>query len=145
MVIFLWLIHMPFICNVCRFSSFCGSGMVSWPFLAYLGSFTGLCNAAQANWGRDFFTSGQNTQTFYSQLSTRSLCQILCGSHIKIWNLANHTKNKTKSIKMLDLLMKNWKLRVRYSLFHFFHVICKMWTAMHLPQASCTELTLYKI
>ena len=29
-------------------------------------------------------------------------------------------KNKTKNIKMQDLLMKNWKLRVRCSLFHFF-------------------------
>ena len=29
-----------------------------------------------------------------SQLSTRSLPQMLCGSHIKIWNLANHIKKK---------------------------------------------------
>ena len=48
-------------------------------------------------------------------------------------------------MKMLDLLMKNWKL-----LFHFFHVICKIsnfniWTAKHLTQASCTELTLLKL
>ena len=48
---------------------------------------------------------------------------------------------------MLDLFMKNWKLRVWCSLFHFFHVICKisnfnMWTAKHLAQASCTGLTL---
>ena len=56
-------------------------------------------------------------------------------------------KNKTKNIKMLHLLVKNWKLRVWSSLFHFFYVICKisdfnMWTAKHLAQASCTELTL---
>ena len=44
------------------------------------------------------------------------------------------TKQKSKGIKMLDLFMQNWKLRVRCSLFHFFfHVICKisnfnMWT-----------------
>ena len=61
---------------------------------------------------------------------------MLCGSHIKIWNLGNHMKN-----------IKNWKLRVWCSLFHFFHVICKIsnfniWTAKHLAQASCTELTL---
>ena len=63
---------------------------------------------------------------------------MLCGSHIKIWNLANH-------IKMLNLLVQNWKLRVWCCLFHFFHVICKisnMWTTKHLAQASCTELTL---
>ena len=72
---------------------------------------------------------------------------MLCGSHIKIWNLANHMKKLTKSIKILDLLIKNWKLRFWWSLFHFFHVICKisnfnMWTAKHLAQASCTELSL---
>ena len=46
-------------------------------------------------------------------------------------------KNKIKNIKMPSLLMKNWKLRVWYSLFHIFHVIGKisnlnMWTAKHL-------------
>ena len=56
------------------------------------------------------------------------------------------TKQK-KNIKMLDLLVKDWKLRVWCSLFHFFQVICKisnfnMWTAKHLALASCTELTL---
>ena len=59
-------------------------------------------------------------------------------------------KNKTNSIKILDLLMKNWKIRVWYHLLHFFHVICKilnfnMWAAKHLAQASCTELTLRRI
>ena len=47
---------------------------------------------------------------------------------------------------MLNLLVKNWKLRVWCSLFHSFHGICKIsnvdtWTAKHLAQASCTELT----
>ena len=38
-------------------------------------------------------------------------------------NLAKQEKkNKTKSIKILDLLLKNWKLRVWCSLFHFFSV-----------------------
>ena len=54
---------------------------------------------------------------------------------------------KTKNIKMLNLLVKNWKLRLWCSLFHFFHVIFEisnfnMWTEKHLAQASCTELTL---
>ena len=62
---------------------------------------------------------------------------------------AVHLQTTWKNIKMLDLLMINWKLRVWSSLFHFFHVICKisnfnMWTAKHLAQASCTELTLFK-
>ena len=52
---------------------------------------------------------------------------------------------KMKDIKMLNLLVKNWKLRVWCSLFHFFHVICKIFdmrTTNHLVQPSCTELTL---
>ena len=66
---------------------------------------------------------------------------------LKFEILQNTWKNKTKSIKMLDLLMKKWKLRIWCSLFHFFHVISKisnftMWTAKHLAQVSCTELTL---
>ena len=53
-------------------------------------------------------------------------------------------KNKVRNIKMLNLLVKNWKLRVWCYLFHYFHVICKisnfnMWTAKHLAQASCIE------
>ena len=55
-------------------------------------------------------------------------------------------KNKTKTIKMLDLVVKNWKLRVWCSLFHFFHVIWKISNFnMHLAQASCTELTLKRL
>ena len=53
----------------------------------------------------------------WSQLSTRSLRQMLCGSHIEIWNLANH-KKQNKNIKMLDLLMKTKKQRVWCSLFY---------------------------
>ena len=66
---------------------------------------------------------------------------------LKFGILQTTWKNKTKNIKMINLLVKNWKLRVWCSLFHFFHVICKisnfnMWTTKHLVQASCTELTL---
>ena len=83
-------------------------------------------------------------------------------SIIKIQYISNHLKpknfkeckfghswiNESKSpIYSTVILVKNWKLRVSCSLFHFFHVICKilnfdMWTAKHLVQASCTELTL---
>ena len=42
-----------------------------------------------------------------SQLSTRSLCQMLCSSLIKIWYLANHIKNKTKNMEILNLLVIN--------------------------------------
>ena len=76
-------------------------------------------------------------------------CSKCFGVHelkFEIWQTT--WKNKTKNVKVLDLLMKNSKLKVWCSLFHFFHVICKisnfyMWTAKHLPQASWTELTLH--
>ena len=69
---------------------------------------------------------------------------MLCGSRIRIWNLANCMEKQNITN---HLLMKNWKLRVWCCLFHFFHVMCKilnliMWTTKHLAQASCTELTL---
>ena len=72
---------------------------------------------------------------------------MLWGWCIKVWNLATTWKNKTKNIKMRQMLVKNSKLRVWCSLFNFFHVICKisnfnMWTAKHLSKSSCTELTL---
>ena len=41
--------------------------------------------------------------------------------HVSKFEILKTTwKNKTKSIKMLDVLMKNWKIRVWCSLFHFF-------------------------
>ena len=49
---------------------------------------------------------------------------------------------------MLNLLVKNWKTKgLKFFVSFFFHVICKvsnfnMWTANHLAQASCAELTL---
>ena len=70
---------------------------------------------------------------------------MLCGSHIKIWNFANHMKKQNK--KHQNLLAKNWKLRIWCLWFHFFHVIWNsisnfnMWTTKHLAQVSCTELT----
>ena len=77
---------------------------------------------------------------------------MLRGSHIKVWNLANPMKKQNKkhqNATYVDLLVKNWKLRVWCSFFHFIHLICEisnfdMWTAKHLAQASFTELTLIK-
>ena len=60
---------------------------------------------------------------------------MLCGSHIRIWNLANHMKNKTKSTKMLGLLMKNWKLRVWCSLFLFFMWFARFQILIFEPQS----------
>ena len=82
-----------------------------------------------------------------SQLSRRSLRQILCGSHIKIWNLANHMKKQNKKHQNAKSIGEKLKTTGLMFFVSFFHVICKisnfnMWTAKHLMQASCTELTL---
>ena len=71
---------------------------------------------------------------------------MLCSSHIKIWNFANHMKKQNKkheNTRFIDEKLKNKSLVFFVS---FFHVICKisnfdMWTAKHLAQASYTELT----
>ena len=94
---------------------------------------------------------GQNTlqllRCLHKVNSVQETCAKCIGVHILEFEILQTTwKNKTKNIKMLDLLMKNSKLRVWSSLFQIFHVIWKisfnMWTAKHLEQASCTELTL---
>ena len=64
------------------------------------------------------------------------------------WNLKSG-KPHEKQIK--NLLVKNWKLRVWCSLYHFFMWFARyqtlkgMWTAKYLAQASCTELTLLEL
>ena len=78
--------------------------------------------------------------------SVQEACDKCFEVHILKFEILQTTwRNKTKNIKMLDLLMKNWKLSL---MFQFFHVICKisnfnMLTAKHLAQACCTELTLH--
>ena len=58
-----------------------------------------------------------------------------------------HKKQQHLNAKFIG---EKLKTRVWHFLFHYFHVICKisnfnMWTAKHLAQASCTELTLIQI
>ena len=73
---------------------------------------------------------------------------MLCISLIKIWNLANHMRKQNKKhLNTRSMAEKLKTKRVWCSLFHFSHVIWKisnynMWTAKHLAQASCTELSL---
>ena len=72
---------------------------------------------------------------------------MLWGSRIKIWNLASHMKKQNKKHKSARFIDEKLKT-VWCSLFYFFYVISKisnfnMWTAKHLAQASCTELTLH--
>ena len=72
---------------------------------------------------------------------------MLCGSLIKIWNLANHMKKQNKKHQNAKSIGEKLKTKGLMLFVSFFHVICKisnsnMWTARHLVQASCTELTL---
>ena len=72
--------------------------------------------------------------------------QEACAKCFAVHKLKFGILQTTENIKILDLLMKNPKLRVWCSLFHLFHVICKISnfdirTAKPLAQASCTELT----
>ena len=82
--------------------------------------------------------------------SLQEACAKFFAVHILKFEILQTTwknKKQNKKHQNKDLLLKNWKLRVWCSLFHFSRVICKiskfnMWTGKHLAQASCTELTL---
>ena len=78
--------------------------------------------------------------------SVQEACAECFAVHLSIFEILQTTrKNKTKNIKMLNLLVKNWKLRVWsefefwgwYSLFHVFHVICKISNVN--PKAFCAS------
>ena len=64
-------------------------------------------------------------EKFVKVNSVQEACAKYFAVHMLKFEILQTTwKNKTKSIKMLDLLVKNWKLRVWWFLFHFF-----MWFA----------------
>ena len=86
---------------------------------------------------------------------------MLCGSHIKIWNLANHMKKKmqqrTQTLsfqliwniysgneKILQSLLTQKTFSILMFFVLFFHLVWKIsnfnsWTKKHLAQASGTE------
>ena len=65
---------------------------------------------------------------------------MLCGSHIKIWNLANHMKKRNKKLQNAKSLVKNWKLRVWCSLFHIFMWFARFQTLKCEPQSIWCKL-----
>ena len=72
---------------------------------------------------------------------------MLLDSHIKIWSLENHMKkwNEAHQTYSFQFFTNIFSILM----FLFFYVVCKisnfkMWTAKHLAQASCSELTLRK-
>ena len=72
---------------------------------------------------------------------------MLCGSHIKIWNLANHMKKMKKERQTLSFQFFTNIFCILMLFVLFFHMVFKIsnfnkWTAKHLAKASCTKLTL---
>ena len=75
---------------------------------------------------------------------------MLCALNFRICNLANHMKKTKQKTLKCKSIVKKLKTKGLIFFFHFHHVICKIlnfdvWTRKHLAQASCTELTSYKI
>ena len=71
---------------------------------------------------------------------------MLYSTHIEIWKFTNLMRKQKKKHQNARSTDKKLKPRVWCSLFHFFHVVCKIshfntWTAKHLAQASCTKFT----
>ena len=74
---------------------------------------------------------------------------MLCDSHVEIWNLANDIKKQIKKHQKDNSIGEKLKTKGLMFFDSFLHVICKtsnfnIWTAKHLAQASCTELTLLR-
>ena len=75
---------------------------------------------------------------------------MLCGSHIKIWNLKITWKKWNKEHQTLSFQFLINKSSILMFFVLFLHVVCEisnfnMWTTKHLAQGSCTELTLIDI
>ena len=109
-----------------------------------------LQNRRHPNSSRIYVRKTQMTSEFLREFqlkSTQYKKLELNASHIKIWNLANHMKKWNKEHQTLSFQFFTNKSSILMFFVLFFHVVCKisnfnMWTAKHLVQASCTELTL---
>ena len=78
-------------------------------------------------WNTTFWTfHNRNIHNFYvlCKLSARSLRQMLCCSHIKIWNLANHMKKWNKEHQTLS-----FQFFIKRSSILMFFVSFFMWFA----------------
>ena len=72
---------------------------------------------------------------------------MLCGPHIKVWNLANHMKKMKQKNQTLSFHFFTTIFSILMFFVLFFHGVFKIsnfnkWTAKHLVKASSTELTL---
>ena len=80
--------------------------------------------------------------------SVQETCAKCFAVHILKFEILQPTwNNKTKNIKSARFIDEKLKTKSLMFFITFFHVICKisnfiMWTAKHLAQVSCTELTL---
>ena len=75
-----------------------------------------------------------------SQLSTRSLRQMLCNSHIKIWNLANHMKKQNKKHLNSKSIGENLKTKG----LGFFVLLFFMWFSISEPQSIWHKLLILR-
>ena len=79
--------------------------------------------------------------------SVQEACAKCFAAHLSKFEILQTKWKKNKKHQNAKSIGEKLKTKVWCSLFHFFHVIYKilnsnMWTAKHLAQASCTELTL---
>ena len=73
--------------------------------------------------------------------SVQEACAKCFAIHILKFEILQTTwKNKTKNIKILDLLLKNRKLTVWCSLFHFSHVIARFQVLISEPESIWRKL-----
>ena len=89
--------------------------VMKWKSILSPFSWSGQCFATtNGRWGFPWI--------FISKVNTvQEACAKCFAVHLLKFEILQTTwKNKTKNIKMLNLLVKNWKLRVWCSLFHFF-------------------------
>ena len=75
---------------------------------------------------------------------------MLCGSRIKIWNLAYHIKKQNKKYQNAKSIGEKLKTKSLVFFVSFFSCDLRIsnfdtWSTKHLAQASCTELTLKSI
>ena len=70
---------------------------------------------------------------------------MLCGSHIKIWNLANHMEKENKKHQNARFIDEKLKTKSLMFFVSFFHVICKIsnFNKLYLKFESWTDSTWY--
>ena len=103
---------------------------ITWPLRRlnkFIWTATPTLKTQQPNCNCILCTNSKKISLYIVKLEQET-CAKCFAVHISKFEILQSTwKSKTKkNIKKLDLLMKNWKSRVWCSLFHLFHMICKI-------------------